>query len=224
MLNVHTHRKPQVLNERVIRNAFIPNAPPKVAYGISMGLHPWHATVHWHLKVEALQGLLSGAGVMALGEVGLDRVHTSNWQYQLAAFEAQIALANAYDLPMILHCVRAYSDVFPYLKHIQPPVIFHDFRGNATQMRQLLDKNVYFSFGKSIALQPFAGAAVFLQTPPHRVFLETDSAPVSITAVYQAAADLWKTPVEEVQMQIVDNSTKVWKSSTFSHKNSIFAP
>ena len=99
-------------------------------------------------------------------------------------------LANETGLPLIVHCVKAWQDIFPLVSESTVPVMLHDFRGNETILKQFLNlPHVFFSFGKSLLSSPTA-QAIFCLVPGDRFLLESDSAAISIASVYEKAESL----------------------------------
>lgn len=113
------------------------------------GRHPWHL-----LTPSPLPAAPDGAQqqLLAIGESGLDRLCATPYPLQLQAFEAEVRKSEQCGLPLILHCVRAIDDVLRIRRslHARQPILWHAYRGNAVQLRQLLalsGENFYFSFG-----------------------------------------------------------------------------
>ena len=99
-------------------------------------------------------------------------------------------LANETGLPLIVHCVKAWQDIFPSVSQSGVPVLLHDFRGNETILKQFLKlPHVFFSFGKSL-LSSHTAQKIFCLVPDDRFLLETDSAAISIASVYEKAERL----------------------------------
>ena len=70
----------------------------------SAGIHPHHASSVDDRVMHELELLLGEDRVVALGEIGLDYFYMhSPREAQIAAFEAQLALASQFDLPVVVH-------------------------------------------------------------------------------------------------------------------------
>ena len=77
----------------------------------SAGIHPHHASSVDDGVMRELELLLGEDRVVALGEIGLDYFHMhSPREAQIAAFEAQLALASKLDLPVVVHTRDAWED------------------------------------------------------------------------------------------------------------------
>ena len=90
---------------------------------------------------------------------------------QTEVFEKQIALAEKYRKPLVLHLVAAYQELIAIHKKrpIKVPVILHGFSKNEQTAKALLDCGFYLSFGKYLLRNPEL-AAVFRSIPNDRFF------------------------------------------------------
>lgn len=212
-INLHTHRKPRVFGEIAIRNGFLKTIDfSKIDYPISLGLHPWHVhktNIGWALaQIEK-----SHAQIIAIGECGLDRVIQTPIELQLSTFHQQIELAVQFNLPVIVHCVKAYSD-FAAIAKQYPNVLFalHGFSGNEEILQMLLAfKNVYFSVGKHLFNPASNASLVINKIPANRLFLETDTTPFLINEIYQKAAQILAMEETVLKNQIFDNFATFFK-------------
>ena len=116
-------------------------------------------------------------------------------QLQVAVFKEQVELSEKYELPLIIHCVKAMDELFALRKERAPkqPWIWHGFRGKPEQAKQLLQKGFYLSFGMH-----YSSEAMNV-VPDSRLFLETDDSPVDIEDVLRDAAKVRGVEVETLQ-------------------------
>jgi TatD DNase family protein len=210
-INIHTHHPqhtPHTLELHSLYNGF-----SRAGQGFtgSIGLHPWHLEQHTQLFIE-LQQYAGLPGVVAIGECGLDKVCNTDWALQMTVFWQQITLANHLDKPLIIHCVRAYSELLSVFKEqpAQVPVIIHGFNKNGQVAQQLLDAGMHLSFGAAVMAVDAPIAAVVKAIPPHRFFLETDDSPVPIADIYQKVASIRETTVEALILQQQHNYNNVF--------------
>lgn len=185
------------------------NSIEKLPYRVSVGLHPWHIeTENVELQLRKVQNLASLKNVAAIGEAGLDRAIDTPINIQLQAFEAQVKIAEKVHKPMIIHCVRAYSDIFTLLKKYDSiSMCLHGYTGNSQQTEAFLKlKNVYFSFGKQLWTEKTA--EIFNIIPIEKIFLETDNASKSIEEIYLQAASLKKIKEDQLLELIYLNKQK----------------
>lgn len=207
--NVHSHLKAQIPEEFVCRNAyhFLSNhSLDCIDYPVSLGIHPWHAHFFSDQLLEKIRQLAGNPKVLALGEAGIDKRHGPEQSIQMICWEAQWKLAQELKMPLIVHCVRAWQEMIPFLRSSTVPVLLHDFRGNEGVLRSLLPlAQVYFSFGRSLFQSP-KSREVFCCIPKNRILLETDQATISIAAVYEQASLLSGMQTEEFICQMKKNS------------------
>ena len=212
-INLHTHRKPSVIGEIAVRNGYLKTIDfSKIDYLISLGLHPWHVhktNIDWALS----QIKKSHDQLIAIGECGLDRVIQTPIELQLKSFHQQIELAIKYHLPVIVHCVKAYSDFAAIAKQYQiVNFVLHGFSGNEDTLQMLLTfKNVYFSVGKYL-FNPNSNATLNIgKIALNRLFLETDTSKYLISEMYQKAAQILDTEESVLKNQIFDNFANLFK-------------
>jgi TatD DNase family protein len=123
----------------------------------------------------------------------------------------QIKLAEKYHKPLIIHCVRAYSDLV-HLKKISKfsvPWIIHDFNGNQDVMKSLIKFGFHLSIGKSLLDNP-AKRNLIREIPTDRLFLETDDQDTDITSAYIQTAQLLGISEETLIELIEQNFQKLF--------------
>lgn len=206
-INLHTHRKPQISQEKVVRNGYLlpAEALNNLPYALSCGLHPWRISKNYYKQLNHLEELIYQVpNVCALGECGLDRVKGPPMEIQLDAFEIQIQLANHYKKPIILHLVKTYSDFLAVSKKIMVPRIVHGFKGNQTEANQLISKGAMLSFGPRL-LFDLQLQEIFKNIRLELIYLETDTKPISIETIYQKASELKNLPLNALRETISNN-------------------
>ena len=165
LIDFHTHH-PSLAGERVIQDGID-----------TRGRHPWHLTPSPSQRGDETHIENDGRRLLAIGESGLDKICDTPYELQLQVFREEVALSENLRLPLFLHCVRAIDDVLRIRQelHAQQPCIWHGYRGNAQQIKQLLSimgENrgglFYFSFGIRYNEQ------ALLNCPLDRMLLETD--------------------------------------------------
>ncbi len=148
--------------------------------------------------------------VLAIGEIGLDRAKGPAMPIQTAWFEAQLKLAEKANKPVIVHCVKAYSDLIPFLKKYTMPFILHGYNGNKQQTSDLLKfPQVYFSSGKRLFSDGNQKVNAFLSIPTNRVFLETDTSGIPILEMYVRYSQLSGIRQEKIRQIIWENYRQI---------------
>jgi TatD DNase family protein len=152
-------------------------APPEVWR--AFGIHP-EAVDDDQLDAQliALERHLDGAGVLALGECGLDaRPGRPPRQVQERAFTAQLALAAQRELPVVLHLVRAHVRGLALVEESGVRHgVWHGFSGPREAIAPALRLGLSLSVGGLVLNQ---GASRLRETVPHipadRLLVETDA-------------------------------------------------
>jgi TatD DNase family protein len=170
-------------------------------FAYALGIHPLYVDQAHDDDLQALREALAAqrgdARLVAVGEIGLDHfVPGLNLARQAAFYAAQLALARAFDLPVILH-VRKSADTL--LKHLRAtPVrggIAHAFNGSEQQALAFVALGFRLGFGGAMtferALQIRRLAAAL---PLGAIVLETDAPDIPPHWLYRRVADRAQEP------------------------------
>ncbi len=187
----------------------------------TVGLHP-HDAIN---GVDTIIDLLDSDGIVAVGECGLDYYYDhSPRETQQQAFAEQITLANARDLPLVIHTRDAWDDTFAVLADVgvPPRTIFHCFTGGPDEARRGLDIGALLSFSGIVTFKgapEVQAAAAFC--PLDSMLVETDSpylAPVPhrgkpnrpgwVPHVGRHIADLRDVPVADIAAATTANAER----------------
>ena len=145
----------------------------------AVGIHPHEAYSVDPEALESLGNLSRDPKVVAIGEIGLDYYRgLSPRNLQISAFKAQLELACTLNLPVIIHCREAYSDLLNILQGYKAEVrgIMHCFSGSYETAKQCIALNLYVSFAGPVTY-PNARRLerIVRNLPMERLLLETDS-------------------------------------------------
>lgn len=113
------------------------------------GIHPLYVMDAGSDDVDLLQDWLRRERPLAVGEIGLDfYVEGLDVARQTAIFVAQLKLAKALDLPVILHVRRSVDAVLRELRRTRVRGgIAHAFNGSRQQADALIDLGFKLGFG-----------------------------------------------------------------------------
>jgi TatD DNase family protein len=209
--NIHTHQYTNQKEVLEIVNQY-PQEFDNSIPNYSIGIHPWYIVEERiNSDLQIIENKLQEDNCFALGECGLDKRVESSMALQQMVFEKQLALAEKYQKPVILHCVAAFQELIAVKKklNISVPMIIHGFSKNIEVANQLVQNGFYLSFGKYLLLNKEL-ELVFNSIPNDRLFLETDTIEQDISEVYQLAAKYKKIEVEEMKTIINTNFTTVF--------------
>jgi TatD DNase family protein len=214
-IDIHTHTYYKHNDVTILQNVFPAQADQlgKGAY-YSIGLHPWHLQdrniendIEW-INRNSLRN-----DVIAIGETGLDKTIYTSLEEQSQVFEKHLAIAAQAGKPVILHCVRSYSEMLEYRKKSDRgiPWIFHWFNASIQTAEQLTGKNCYLSFGHMLFNEKSKAYRTFMTMDLFHVFFETDDSCYDIFQVYEKAAEIKKIKVQELLSIISDNFAHCFK-------------
>jgi TatD DNase family protein len=207
--DIHTHTRYSDDEAVLLINVFPDDLSLSEVPGYySIGLHPWHADASdREHKMDIIRRQISKPHVIAIGETGLDKIANPNYSLQQDVFEKHLAIASMAHKPVIIHCVRAYSEMLAYRakSDLTIPWIFHWFNAHHQMAEQLIRKNCYLSFGKMLFEEKSKALQVFASIDLERVFFETDDTGYSIRDIYTRASEIRNTSVEALKSQIMHN-------------------
>lgn len=175
----------------------------------------------WHAELDALAPLLDDARVVAVGEIGLDHHWPVPAEAQLALFEAQLRLARAHGLPVLVHDREAHAETYALLKKYRPKGILHAYSGSAGDAVWIARQGMLLGFGGALTFKNARRAVeAAAALPMECIVLETDcpymapeplrgkecnSAMIRYTA--EKLAEIKKISVEEV-LQITEQNAR----------------
>ena len=185
-IDIHTHRLVPVPGESIV--SCLPDAffPQKGGW-YSVGIHPWQlGSYDWTDTAfrAHFESLVRHPQVLAVGEAGLDKLISVSLYSQTDALRYQADVAEAIDKPLILHLVKATTELLVLKRELNPrvPWIVHGFRGKAQLALDLVRHGLYLSFGARYQEEALR------QMPADRLFLETDESDSTISDLYERAA------------------------------------
>jgi len=205
-INIHTHN--HNTSSFSVINIFpedVDNIVPEKLY--SAGIHPWNVTkINIPEQLQIVSETVQKENIIAVGEAGLDKLHP-NFDKQKDVFIKQIKIAEANKKPLIIHCVKAFSELLEIFKKEKPAeaIIIHRYSGNITLAEQFIKFGCYLSFGNELFNEKSKTPKVFKKIPLKNIFLETDDADIQISSVYQKAAELKTIPVEFIAAAVSSN-------------------
>jgi TatD DNase family protein len=210
--NLHTHNFTNSETVLELVNQY-PNEFDDIIPFYSIGIHPWRIVedrIDEDLMV--IESKLKEKNCLAIGECGLDKRIEIPLELQLKVFEKQLALAERYKKPVVIHCVAAFQELIEIKNRLQisVPMLIHGFSKNEQLAKQLINNGFYLSFGKYLLRNPEL-ETVFKSIPNNRFFLETDTIEEGIQTVYSLAAKYKNIEIEQLQEQIKSNFEAVFK-------------
>jgi TatD DNase family protein len=217
-------------HERWDRTALVARQTGGIA---AIGVHPWAAAAEiadaevdrW---VDAVRAAIRAGTARILGEIGLDAL----WYPDDAAparqrrmLRDQLAVARELDVPVVLHCVRAYPELLALVERDGLPRaggMLHAWTGHPDQVERALRLGLYVSFGPTILRDRAVKARSSVPlVPDDRLLVETDcpamapvgiarGEPAHVVEVAAAAAALRGQPVDELARRTTANAERLF--------------
>jgi TatD DNase family protein len=181
----------------------------------SFGIHPWMIEQHTQQDLDYLEYLIKCNNPVAIGECGLDYLKDTDKEKQLYFFKFHLEMAKKYNLPIIIHSVKATEDVIFLLKKY--PKIkgeIHGFSGSESQAQQLTKIGFYLGFGLQIINQKSTKIRqVVKNCPLEFILIETDDHqnPNDLQLVAKEIATLKQIQIDAVITQCDNNAINLFK-------------
>jgi TatD DNase family protein len=174
----------------------------------SRGIHPWF--VNKNIPLEKLEFDLQHPKCIALGEIGLDKICGTDFKLQRKLFIQQIELSEKYQLPIIIHCVRASNELFQLKKEIKPTQtwIWHGFN-KTNLLNQTIENEIIPSFGEVI-LHNESLSNELANLESSQFLLETDTSTLSIETIYKTVAELRNQLKDSLQKEQITNFERIF--------------
>ncbi|TAE60182.1 MAG: TatD family deoxyribonuclease [Nostocales cyanobacterium] len=209
---------------------------PEISFAV--GLHPLDADKWQEDSSEKIKTLASSdQKIVAIGEMGLDFYKANNYEQQIMVFEAQLAIASELNLPVIIHCRDAASQVKEILQKWQKKQgervrgVMHCWGGTPEETQWFLDLGFYISFSGTVTFKSAktiqASAAM---VSSDRLLIETDcpflaptpkrgekrNEPAYVGYVAEHLAKIRGETIEAIANQTTANACKLFGLSSVS--------
>lgn len=202
LLDFH-HHKP---NQTGIYNLEV-NESSIAFKNFSVGLHPKDITDDWKADLEKIKAISLAKNCLAIGECGLDGLIKIDEKLQLEIFQNHISWAEEIKKPVIIHCVRRFSQILHY-KKANIPMIIHGFNKKETIAAELLEAGFFLSFGKAV-LDNLSLQKLIKDCPVQKLFLETDNSDFEISDLYEKVSEIKSISLENLRFQMWENLENV---------------
>lgn len=188
----------------------------------AVGIHPSHAKDE--INIDKLRELGEEKNVVAIGEIGLDYYRNPTEEEkknQKLVLEKQIELAKSLDLPLILHCRKAHSDMLSLLENKSIKGVVHCFSGDWETAQKYLDLGLYLGFNGIIYKNPFS-KNVLKEISLSKALVETDcpflnppevegrNEPINTRYIIKEIANIKNINEEEVGKQTTKNAKQLF--------------
>jgi len=212
LYNLHTHKFSNHPGCLELVNQYPQEFDASIPF-YSIGIHPWYIVEdREEADLAIIEDKIQTANCLAVGECGLDKRIEIPFSLQEQVFRKQLALAEKYQKPVVIHCVASFQELIAIKNDVKitVPMIIHGFSKNEQLAKQLLDNGFYLSFGKYLLRNPEL-ESVFKSVPDNRFFLETDTIEETIEEVYALASKYKAISEEDLQKIVQQNFKNVFK-------------
>jgi len=217
-IDIHTHAARSGNDTITVQNIF-PGEGFAAFNGrnfYSVGLHPWHigGINEDNEALQMVESALEFDHVIFVGEAGLDKIKENDFAEQQRVFEAQAFMAEEYQYPLVIHCVKAYSEVMELRKKMKPvmPWIMHAYNGSLELTLQMVEMGFLFSFGEILFHENAKAIESFRFLPVNKIFFETDEADTAVETIYRKGAELKQLSMEELKYIVWKNFNRIEKT------------
>ena len=234
--------------QRMVVNGCLESDWPKVAALAdvrprvlpSFGYHPWFIhlrTPDWRKNLEGFLDQYPSA----VGEIGIDRWKTDiSYDDQEEVFLTQLAMATERNLPVSIHCLKAWGHLLELLQENGVPkrgFLLHSYGGSAEMVSAFAKLGAYYSFsGYFLREAKSRHREAFKEVPTDRLLIETDAPdmqlpsqlteyllkdgegkavnhPANIRIIYRELAKFLEEPEEQLVKRVEANFLRYFEGS-----------
>ena len=146
-----------------------------IMYG-SIGLHPEFADEITEADFKFVEEHINDSKVVAIGEIGLDYHYgKENKNKQIELFEKQLALAEKYKKPVIIHSRDATEDTINCLKKFKVRGTMHSFSGSYETAMIYIKMGLLLGINGVVTFKNCNLIEVIKRVGIEHIVLETDS-------------------------------------------------
>lgn len=203
----------------------------------AVGIHPNSTADFTPTMLDEVKSLAAAPSVIAIGEIGLDyHWGKSPKTRQFTAFEAQLALASALALPVIIHNREASEDVITILESWvadlpdtlkDRPGVLHSFSAPPEIAARALAAGFYLGFTGPVTFKKAdALRAIARDVPLERLLVETDgpfltpmphrgkrNEPAHIPLIVERLAGLKQMTADNLGTATTENAVRLFRFS-----------
>ncbi len=151
----------------------------------ALGLHPVYLDTHRDGHIRDLERLVSEASPVAIGEIGLDFfLRGLDRERQSVLFEAQLSVAAAAGLPVLIHARKSHDQVLSALERTTVVGgIAHAFNGSLQQANRYIELGFLLGFGGMLTFERSNRLRTLARDLPlEAIVLETDAPDMTVAA------------------------------------------
>ena len=144
-------------------------------YG-ALGIHPESVRNYNDSDLNYIENNLNDKKIIAVGEIGLDYHYTKDDRNeQVELFEHQLAIAEKYNKPIIIHSREATQDTITILKKYNVKGVIHSFSGSFETAKEYIKMGFLLGINGVITFKNSKLKEVIQKINLENIVLETDS-------------------------------------------------
>ncbi len=192
-----------------------------------VGLYPGDVREDVEDQLSNFYTLLRDERIKGIGEIGLDFYWDRDYyEQQLFAFETQTRWSKENnDMPLSIHCRKAFEEIFTCFKHLNYPSykgVFHCFGGDINQAKKVIEMGFLLGIGGVVTFKNAHLKEVVKQVDLQHIVLETDAPylaptphrgqrnePMFLKDIVQMIAEIKEISIEEVAQQTTQNALQL---------------
>lgn len=194
----------------------------------AMALHPSSVDEHYKENMQKIESYFGHFQYIAIGETGIDLYWDKTFEKeQIVCFEQHIEWAFEKNLPLIIHCRKAFEEVMASLKRFGKPLpaggIFHCFPAGVQEAKAVIKQGFFIGIGGVVTFKNALMAQVAAEIPLEHIVLETDAPYLTpepfrgkrnesayLVYIAQKIAEIQKTSFENVASVTCKNAQKLF--------------
>ena len=191
---------------------------------ITLGIHPENVEDYKEEDIKFIEDNLNNKKVVAIGEIGLDYYYTKdNKDKQKELLEAQLKLAEKYNLPVVIHSREATQDTIDILKKYKVKGVIHSFTGSLEVAKIYIKMGYLLGVNGVITFKNSNVKNVIKEVGLHNIILETDSpyltphpyrgkqnSPKHIKDIAQFVSELYEISLPELSKITNENIARIF--------------
>lgn len=191
---------------------------------VCIGVHPENVDNFDISLMSKFREHIHDKHIKAIGEIGLDYYHTKeNKEKQIEVFRAFLALAEEFDLPVVVHSREATKDTMDILKEYDVRGVIHCFSGSLETAHEYIKMGFSLGVGGVLTFKNSRIHEVIKEIPLEYIVLETDApflAPEPyrkykneskyIPVIAKSLAGFKGVPLEEVRDVTTKNAKRIF--------------
>lgn len=192
-------------------------------YG-TLGIHPEDVENYNEKDLYFIEKNLSNKKILAIGEIGLDYYYTKeSKEEQIKLFERQLAIAEKYNKPVVIHSREATQDTIDTLKKYKVKGVIHSFSGSLEVAKIYIKMGFLIGVNGVITFKNSKVKDVIKELGLENIILETDSpyltphpyrgtqnSPKYILNIAEFIADLYSVDLEKLAKITNDNISRIF--------------